>query len=366
MRSFFFRFFFLAVFLFVFYYITYLKTEKYESKMTIIVKDLSQEQSVSPFGSLLMASGSESSQDAKLLEVYIRSDDMYELLDKEFNLTDYYSSEEIDSLNRLSNRFILPFYEENRVNFLGKYSEDLKVIFDEPSSTIEVAFAHKDNILAKNIVESIVQFSGDRLNYFDKKNSEVILKFLKEQEKEKYELFLSSLKKLLVYQNRHNTISPKVEVELKSAILANLEGELVQNEVRYNSQLQYLKAKVPEMKLLKNTIVNIRKKIQKLKHEIVGNKDGKRLNQNLSDFELLKSEVEFNKQIYMQVLARLEETSVQVSQNSKNLIIVSSAKVSDSYDYPKKLQEILSIFIVLSFIYGILGFILTLIKDHKD
>lgn len=362
----FFRFFFLFLFLFVFYYITYLKTEKYESRMTVIIKDLSQEQSVSPFASLLTASGSESSQDAKLLEVYIKSDDMYELLDKEFNLTDYYSSEEIDILNRLSNRFILPFYEESRVNFLEKYREDLKVIFDEPSSTIEVAFAHKDNILAKNIVEDIIQFAGDRLNYFDKKNFEVVLNFLKKEETEKYALFLTSLRKLLHYQNRHNTINPKVDVELKSSILANLEGELVQKEVLYNSQLQYLKAKVPEMKLLKNTIINIRKKIQKLKHEIVGNKDGKKLNENLSDFELLKSEVEFNKQIYMQVLAKLEETSVHVSQNSKNLIIVSSAKVSDSYDYPKKLQEIISIFIVLSFIYGILSFILILIKDHKD
>jgi capsule polysaccharide export protein KpsE/RkpR len=334
--------------------------------MTIIIKDLSQEQTVSPFGALLMSSGSEFLKDARLLEVYIKSNDMYELLDQEFNLTAYYTSDHIDIVNRLSNGFILPMFEESRVNFLDKYKNDLTIVFDEASETLEVAFAHSERYVAKKIVESIIQFAGERLNYFDRKNSEVILTFLKEQEQEKYNLFLSSLKKLLIYQNQHSTISPKIDVESKSAILAQLEGELVQHEVNYNSKLQYMNHTVPEMKLLKSTMNNIRKKIQKLKRETVGNQQGQGLNENLSDFELLKSEVEFNKQVYMQVLGKLEETSVLVSQNSKNIIVVSEAKVSDSYDYPKKLNDILSAVIIFGLIYGILGFIITLIRDHKD
>ncbi|HFU76392.1 MAG TPA: hypothetical protein ENK66_09125 [Arcobacter sp.] len=358
--------FFFILFFFVIYYIVFLQTEKYESRTTIIIKDISQEQSVSAFGSLLMSSGSESMQDAMLLEVYIRSDDMYELLDQEYRLTEYYTSDDIDILNRLSNKFIFSIFEETRVNFVKKYVEDLKVIFNEPSGTLEIAFAHSDREIAKKITESIVRFAGERLNYFDRKNSEVVLKFLKEQEQEKYDLFIHSLKKLLVYQNQNNTISPQVEVESKSAILAQLEGELVQNEVTYNSKLQYMNENVPEVKLLKNTITNIRKRIEKLKRETVGKQKGQSLNENLSDFKLLQSQVEFNKQIYMQVLGKLEETSALVSQNSKNLIVVSKAKVSDSYDYPNKFNDIMSVLIVFTLLYGILTFIITLIRDHKD
>jgi capsule polysaccharide export protein KpsE/RkpR len=334
--------------------------------MTIIIKDLSQEQSVSPFGALLMSSGSEFLKDAKLLEVYMKSNDMYELLDQEFNLTAYYTSDKIDIVNRLSNSFLLPMFEESRVNFLAKYKMDLTIVFDEVSETLEIAFAHSNRKVAQKIVESIVKFAGDRLNYFDRKNSEVVLTFLQEQEKEKYDLFLSSLKKLLLYQNQNHTISPQIEVESKSAILAQLEAELVQHEVSYNSKLQYMNHTVPEMKLLKNTMNNIHKKIKKLKRETVGNQEKQGLNENLSDFELLKSEVEFNKQVYMQVLGKLEETNVLVSQNSKNIIVVSEAKISDSYDYPKKLNDILSAIIIFGLIYGILGFIITLIRDHKD
>lgn len=366
MRFLLFKVVFFSLLLFVIYYITFLQTEKYESKTTIIIKDLSQEQTVSPLGALLMSSGSEFFKDANLLEVYMKSNDMYELLDQEFNLTEYYTSEKIDLLHRLSDTFILPIFQESRVNFLEKYMADLKVIFDEPSETLEVAFAHSDPKVAKSIVESIVSFASERLNYFDRKNSEVVLKFLKEQEQEKYDLFLGSLKKLLMYQNKNNTISPKIEVESKSAILAQLEGELVQHEVSYSSKLNYMNPTVPEMKLLKSTMHNIRKKIQKLKRETVGNSKKQGLNEELSDFELLKSEVEFNKQVYMQVLGKLEETSVLVSQNSKNIIVVSEAKVSDSYDYPKKLNDIVSAMIIFTLFYGILGFIITLIRDHKD
>jgi len=334
--------------------------------MIIIIKDLSQEQTVSPFGSLLLPSGSESQQDARLLEVYMKSNDMYELLDKEFNLTAYYSSQTIDTINRLNNEFILPIFEENRVNFIEKYNADLIIVFDELSATIQVAFSHANSKLAKEIVERIVQYSGSRLNYFDRENSKVVLNFLKKQEEKKYKLFLDSLKKLLIYQNKNNTISPQIEIESKSAILAGLEGTLVKEELSYASQLLYMNVNTPEMRLLNVTIVNIKKRISKIKSEMVGRKNGKRLNENMSDFTLLKSEVEFNKQVYMQTLAKLEETSVLVSQNSKNLIVVSEAQVSDAYDYPKKLNDTFSILIVLGFIYGILGFILTLIKDHKD
>lgn len=366
MKSILFKLLFLLLALSIVYYITFVKTEKYESKMIIIIKDLSQEQSVSAFGSLLLPTGSESQQDARLLEVYMKSNDMYLLLDKEFNLTSYYSSQVIDSLNRLENEFLLPSFEETRVNFIKKYNEDLTIVFDELSSTIEVAFFHANSEVAKEIVESIVKHSGARLNYFDRENSKVVLAFLKEQEEKKYRLFLDSLKKLLIYQNTHNTISPKLEIEAKSAILAELEGKLVQQEVSYASQLLYMNVNTAEMRLLESTIINIKKRIKKIKTEMLGGEKGNRLNEDMSDFELLKSEVEFNKQVYMHTLAKLEETSVLVSQESKNLIVVSEAQVSDAYDHPKKLKEIFSILIVLGFIYGILGFIFVLIKDHKD
>ena len=136
-------------------YIYFLKTEKYESSSTVIVKDLSEKQSTSPLGALLTgASGV--SQDAMLLDVYIKSSDMFELLDKEFKLRDYYSGTEIDMYNRLYDDIFLTCREINGINLLERYNSDLKLFFDEPSSTLSIKFAHADAEVAQQIVISIM------------------------------------------------------------------------------------------------------------------------------------------------------------------------------------------------------------------
>lgn len=358
---------FLFLFFLSLYYINFIQTEKHESKSIVMIKDLSNEQSSSVLGSLLMSgTGSEGLTDAMLLEVYIKSADMFNLLNKEFNLTAYYTGKEIDILNRLSNGIPLPIYEDNYENLLSKYIKDITILYDDLSGTLEIKFMHADAVQAHKIVESIIKHASKILNFFEKKNTEVALSFLEKQEKEKHALFLQSLEKLLIYQNKHKTINPKIDIESKSTILAGLEADLIQRNVEYNSKSQYLNKSTPEMKLLKRNIVYIEKSIKEIKRKITGS-DGKgKLNISMSDFSLLKSKVEFDKNIYMQTLIKLEETKVLISQNTKNIITVSSSQVSDRYSYPNKIKDSFSVLIVLSFIYGILALIFTIIRDHKD
>ena len=362
----FFKVLFLFLFFYSIYYIFFLETEKYSSKSIIMIKDLSQNQSVSPLGSLLLPSGSKSMADAKLLGIYIKSSDMFNILNKEFNLTDYYKSDKIDFLHRLSDSIFLPSYLVNMQNVLSKYNQDLSIVYDEASGTVEIGFAHADAKIAQGIVNRIIAQSSKILNLFEKQNTEVVLNFLKKQESKKHQLFINSLEELLAYQNKNRTIDPKVDIELKNKILAGLESELIQKNVEYNSKAQYLNKKTAEMKLLKGNIAYIKKSIRKIKASITGDNSKKELNKDMSDFTLLKSRVEFNKKLYIQTLVKLEETKVLVSQNRKNLIVVTKAGVADSYSSPNKIKESFSILIILSFLYGIMTLIFTIIRDHKD
>ena len=357
---------FLLLFLFIAYYVFFIETEKYQSRSIVMIKDVSQEQTVSPFGALLSNVGSESMRDAKLLEVYLKSNDMYDILEQEFNLSDYYTSNTIDFFHRLSDSFILPSSKINKKNFLSQYNKDLSIFYDEPSSTIKVAFAYANATVAQKIVERMIVQSSATLNRFEKQNTEVVLAFLKKQEREKYNFFITSLKNLLAYQTQHNTIDPKVDIESKSTILAGLESELVQKEVDYNTRLQYLNSSSSEMKLLQGNILFIKKSITKVKNQITGNIGNQDLHVDMSDFELLKNRVEFDKELYRQTLAKLEETKVLVQQNTKNLIVISKAQIADSYTYPNKIKNVFSIFIALLFLYGIATLIFNIIKDHKD
>ena len=360
------KFLFLFILGYSIYYIFFIETEKYLSKSVIMIKDLSQKQSTSPLGALLLSSGSKSMTDAKLLEVYIKSSDMFDILNREFNLTDYYKSDKIDFLHRLSESALLPSSLFNMQNLLAKYNRDLSIVYDEPSATTQIAFSHANAKTAQQIVNRIVEQSAKILNSFEKKNTEVVLNFLKKQERQKHKLFIESLEELLAYQNKNRTIDPKVDIEVQNKILADLESELIQKNVEYNAKAQYLNKKSAQMKLLRGNIEYIKKSIHKIKAKITGNRGKKELNKNMSDFALLKSKMEFNKELYVQTLMKLEETKVLISQNAKNLIVVTKARVADSYSSPNKIKDSISILIILSFLYGIITLIITIIRDHKD
>lgn len=362
-----FKFIFVFLFLSTAYYILYVETEKYESQSVVMIKDLSQGQVPSSLGSLLVGGGSASMADAKLLEVYINSLDMFTLLDKEFNLTAYYQSEEIDILHRLfDDAFVPTNYLFNQENLLNAYREDLLIIYDEPSNTIKLGFAHANEKIAQKIVQTIISQSSKILNLFENKNTKIILDFLTKEERKKHQLFISSLEDLLQYQNRTSTIDPKVDIDVKNTILASLQSDLIQKSVEYESKAQYLNENSAEMKLLKGNIHFIEKSINEIKRKITGKKGNQKLNVNMSDFTLLQSKMEFNKELYIQTLKKLEETKVLVNQNSKNLIVVSEAFVADSYTYPNKFKDTFSALIVLLFVYGVGRLVLTIIRDHKD
>lgn len=356
---------FLFLFISISFYILIVQTEKYQSHTNVIIKDLSQQQTASMLGSMLLGETSSVMQDSKLLELYIKSQEMFLALDKEHNLTAYYSSDQIDFFQRLSRDSLLPFYTTNLENILNSYLKDVSILYDEPSNTLNISFLHANPNIAKNIVEDIITFSSKTLNYFEKENANVVLNALVTQEQENKILFIDSIKKLILYQNQHNTIDPNVDVQTKSSILASLESELIQKEIDYKSKLSYLNKNTAEMKLLSDTVFQLVKSISAVKKQIAG--DGKNeLNINVSEFELLKSEVDFNKERYKQTLIKLEETKVQVNQNAKNLIVVTEPTLPSTYTEPQKLKDIFTLSIILVFLYGILRLIFSIIKDHKD
>jgi len=360
------RFLFITIFLLGVYYIVKIESERYESVSITLLKDLSKKQEMD-LSTMLLGQTSSTMQDSKVLELYMRSYEMFAHIDKLYNLTEYYTSDKLDFMQRLYTDTPLPFYRANQVNLLTRYNEDLTIIYDEPSGTLSLKFVHINPKKAKQILLSIIKHSDIVINNFSKENALVALQFIEKQRIENKTLFVKSIEKLIQYQNQHNTIDPNLDVQRKSEILAILESDLIKNEVEYNSKAKTYNLNGAEMKMLKEVGRNIEKSIQRVKLQLAGsNKDMGELNANVFDFELLRSEMEFNKEIYKQTLINQEELKIEVDQNAKNLIVVSRPTLADGYSYPNKPWDIFTLLVILLFIYSIIVTIITIIVDHKD
>jgi capsular polysaccharide transport system permease protein len=356
---------FLAIFLVSSYYIVSIETTRYESNAIALLKDLSKKQKMD-LGNILLGQSSSTMQDSKILELYIRSQEMFDFIDKKYHLKDYYTSQQLDPLQRLYTKSLLPLYRANQLNFLKKYNQNLIVIYDAPSGTLKLTFIHADPKKAQEILQSIIKHAEDVINKFAKENAKVALKFIEQQQKEKRKAFIDSIKKLIQYQNKHHTIDPTLDVERKITILTDLETELVKAEVEYATKLKTWNPNGREMQMLKANIQNIKHSINRVKQELSGNTKGKELNANVFDFELLKSDMEFSKEIYKQTLINQEETKLEVAQQSKHIVIVAKPTLADVYTYPNKIWDILTIGVLLALLYGILGTIIGIVSNHRD
>ena len=354
---------FITLFAVISGYIVFVETERYESNSIILLKDLSEKQKMD-FSSMFLGQSSSTTQDSKVLELYIRSNEMFQFIDARFHLSSYYVSEKLDMFQKLYADTALPMYFASKKNILEKYNQDLNVIYDEPSGTLLLSFIHVDANISQQILEVITKHSDTIINHFTQENAEVALNFIKKQLKENRVHFIDSIKKLIAYQNKHNTIDPNLDIERKSTILANLEGDLIKNEVEYNSKLKSWNPNGKEMKMLKEVTANLKRSISRVKTYLAST--GSEFNSNVFDFELLKSDMEFNKEIYRQTLINQEELKMEVRQNSKHLVVVSEPTLADYYAYPNKLWDVFTMFILLFFIYSIVTTVLMLIRDHKD
>lgn len=348
-------------------YIVSFETEKYESSAITSLKDLSEKQEVG-LGSLLMGKSSEIITDSKVLELYLISYDMYDYLDKKYQLSKYYASQDIDAYQRLYKDAFLPAFRLNRENLLKAYSKDLFVIFDNLSQTLMLGFAHADRNTSQEVLKDIIKFSDETINAFSRENAKISLSFIDEQVKENRAFFIKAIKQLIAYQYKHKTFDPSLDAERKNTILAELEAELAKKEVEYSSKKKTgWNINGYEMKTLRANITDIKHSIEKFKKDLSGNKENaSELNVNVYDFEILKHEMEFAREVYKETLINQEKLKIEVNQNAKHLVVITKPTKPDSYTYPDKVWDLFTLFLTLLFLYSILMTAMTILRDHRD
>jgi len=349
------------------FYITSIETERYESETLITVKDLSSKQEIN-LSSFLSGHGSDTLKDSKILEYFIRSWEMYTHLDQKFNLSAYYTSDRLDPLRRLYEHANIRYFAKNDKNLLEAYSQDLSVVYDTLSQTLTLKFAHADSNTSQAILQEIIRYSDETINNFSRESARISLAFIKVQTEENRQVFIDAIKKLITYQHKHHTFDPSIDVERKNTILAELEADLTKKEVEYSSKRKTgWNTKGYEMKTLRANIEDIKRSIAKLTRELSGNQKGdSELNVNVFDFEVLKNEMEFAKEVYKETLINQEKLKIEVNQNAKHLVVITKPTLPDDYTYPDKTWDLFTLTLILLLLYGIIMTTIGIIRDHID
>jgi len=353
------RLFFLVLFLVVTTYYMGIKSELYESTTALMVRSLNQSTPVSSLGLSFLGMGNSSQlQDSMIVEVYLKSLDMYKQVDAKFALTKHYESDAVDFVERLSKN-------ATTEEVLKVYNKHLIIFYDEKSGILNISFLHVNPKKAKEIVEFLVARVGYQINEFNRRKAQKQLKFV-ESEYEKSKLKMDeAAQKVEAYQNKHLLIDPTAEATSKGTIIAELEAQLTQKKLAYATKKRYLNSGNFELVSLKNQIKELKISIKNAKKKLTGNEKG-RLNKIVFAYEQLKMQLKFATEVYKNALLQLETTKVEVAKNDKTLSIVSKPNLPDGYTYPDKPRVFITILILTLLLYGIFSMLGSIIKDHKE
>ena len=76
-------------------------------------------------------------------------------------------------------------------------------------------------------------------------------------------------------------------------------------------------------------------------------------------------EAQFAQDAYTVALTSIETTRIESSRKIKQLVVIQGANEPQSLTAPRKLYNIITIFLILSVLYGIIKLITMIIEEHR-
>lgn len=340
-------------------YAMFIKSELYESRTSLIVKDLSSNSVTASFGMSLLGMGSSSQlKDSKIVEEYLKSLDVYMLLDKKFQLTKHYKSDAIDFIGRLSSHATME-------DVLAFYNSRLLINYDETSGILSIAFSHVNREKAKEILEFLVKEAENKVNELNRIKAKKQLAFIEQEFSNAKEKMEASSKRLEEYQDKNLLLDPTTTATATTEMIAKLQGTLLKKRLEYATMKSYLNEDSYELSTLQNEINEIQHSISREKKKLSGTSDN-RLNKVLFQYEKLKLQLKFDTEVYKNVLLELETSKMNVNKQAKMLSVLSKPNLPDGYTYPDKPRVFINILIITLLLYGIISMLSAIIKDHKE
>jgi capsular polysaccharide transport system permease protein len=338
-------------------YVVFIASDRFTSDAIVTIKENTGSGSGLDFGVLGLA-GSSGQEDERIMKEYLLSGDMLNYLNNNIKHKNHYSGSGADWLSSLAP-------EATREEYLEYYRNHINIHFDEVSSLLFIEVQAFNPEYAQQILQSMLDNSEAAVNTFSQRLAEAQYLFLEQQLVVAQTSLKMAKQNLLEFQNRYKIFSPEHEGESLSAILDVLEGELSKEKAKLKELLGVQSDRSPQVMASKERVRALQGQIEDEKKRLVGEGD-QQLNDLMLEYTNLQLELEFSKNAYTSTLAALEQAKADASNKMKSLVIVSKPSLADEAIYPDRSYILITTFLVLLMLFGILRMSISTIKEHLD
>jgi len=284
------------------------------------------------------------------------------------------SYENIIISRRCLEEFVLKFnlMEREEYRFIEDAIKDvrenkIKLDIDKPSSTLSIGVYDKDPVLAKEMVDFLLEKLNSiniEINVLNAKNNREFIEKRYYQAKDDLTKAEDSLKSFqLVYG-----IAPDLQIKASAQSVFTLEAELKAEEVKLDVIKKILSSEEPEVKLQESKVNSLRSKISEIETSTDLN-DFLRLGnspQIAISFLRLQRDIEIQTKILSFVLPIYEQAKIEEKRETPTVLILDKPYVAERKTKPKRLTMTL----VFTFVGFVIAFSLSILyeifEEHKS
>ncbi|QIV96511.1 capsular polysaccharide transport system permease protein [Allofrancisella inopinata] len=358
----FFSFVIIPIIILAFYYLL-IATPRYESSAIVSLRQNDSASMVDSSISSFFGGTSPNTSNSYLLIDYMLSPEMLDLLQKDINIKSFYQNRNIDFISRLSS-------SADKQNFLDYYDSMLQLNYNPESNAIAINAQGYTPEQAQNILKEIVKNSQKAIDYITQTLAKNRMDFSKEQLEIVKKQALDAQQELINFQHNKGIVDPEGSFATKSSVVSELQGKLSEAETRLTSTKLYLNEESAEVKSIEQEIQAIKTQLVKERAEFLNEKSD--IDQSeagikdlVSDYQWLKLNAEFKMAEYKAALQAFEASKIDTSRQQSFLVEVMKPTLPDTPKYPRTWYSLMTIFIILSAMYGILRMIVTIILEHR-
>ncbi|EGK7484757.1 capsule biosynthesis protein [Campylobacter lari] len=344
---------------FVVFYYVFIAANRYVSESVLSVKSTTGDSGAITGIAALLTNNSFSSEDITFLKSYIHSLDMLNILEEKIQIRELYQKQKLDFFYSISS-------SADQEDFLKYYQNRVKITQENSANgLLRVEVEGFDPQSVHLIASTIVKESEKFINEISHKAARDQMQFAEEELLQFKKRYQKAKDELLAFQNKYGVFDPLKQAEGTLKLIAELESKIAAKEAELLMMQSYINDNAPQIVTIKSEITALKKQLQKEKSKVSSPKSSQKLNDLAAKFQDLTIEAGFAESAYTAALKAYESARIEALRKIKQVVIVQSPSLPQSAKYPEALYNILTAFMILSLIYGIVKFIKMIIEEHR-
>ncbi|MEM9223430.1 MAG: hypothetical protein AAGB11_13635 [Pseudomonadota bacterium] len=341
----------------------FVASDQYATNSAFAVRGAASSSAAVDLGSLFsLGTGAVDTEtaDSYILQEYILSREVVEILVAEANFLEIYSRPSADPYYRLNPE--LPIEE------LVKYWQIMcQVEFDDETGIINMvvrAFRPAD---AEQITRKVLEKSEELINELSLRAREDSLKSARREVELAEGRFADSRKSVAGYRGSEREIDPSAVAAAQQGLVGELEGVLAMRQSELTALRSTMSDNSPRVLYVRNQINALERQIARERLSVAVAEEGQNqpvLTERLSRYEELLAEREFAERAYVSALAALEAARIEALKQQRYLAVFVTGAAPEESTYPKALRWTLIVFGALFIIWGVFALIAAAVRDR--